>query len=86
MISVERLIGFMRVGQDLISSLATTTNEDTVILLNLSHELSQQSLNSIKSEQLSDLMSAVDYRMQFKESIQIAIDMAEKVLTLKSEL
>jgi hypothetical protein len=86
MISVERLIGFMRVGQDLISSLATTTNEDTVILLNLRHELSQQSLNSIKSEQLSDLMSAVDYRMQFKESIQIAIDMAEKVLTLKSEL
>jgi hypothetical protein len=52
----------------------------------LRHELSQQSLNSIKSEQLSDLMSAVDYRMQFKESIQIAIDMAEKVLTLKSEL
>jgi len=86
MISVERLIGFMQVGQDLMSSLATTAKEDTVILLNLRHELSQQSLNSIKSEQLRDLMSAVDYRMQFKESIQIAINMAEKVLTLKLEL
>jgi hypothetical protein len=86
MISVERLVGFGRIGQDLISSLATTTKEDTVILQNLRHELSQQSLNSIRTEQISDLMSAVDYRMQFKESIQIAIDMAEKVLALKSEL
>ncbi|KAL3785181.1 hypothetical protein ACHAW5_011206 [Stephanodiscus triporus] len=82
MISVERLIGFSRFGQDLMSSLATTTKEDNVILRNLRLNLSQQNLNSIKSEQLRDLMSAVDYRMQFKESIQMAIDAAEKVLTL----
>jgi hypothetical protein len=83
LISVERLRGFIKFGQDLIFSLATTAEEDNVILRNLRHDLSEEKPDSVESEQLRDLMSAVDYRMQFKDSIRLAIDTAEKVLTLK---
>lgn len=83
LISVERLIGFIKSGQYLISSLATTAEEDNVILGNLKHDLSEKNPDSVESEQLRDLMSAVDYRMQFKESIHLAINTAEKVLMLK---
>ncbi len=83
LISAERLIGIIKSGQDLISSLATMVKEDNAILGNLRHDLSQKNPDSIESEHLRDLMSAVDYSMRFKDSIYLAIDAAEKLLMHK---
>jgi len=81
-LSTEQLIKFSQIGQVLISSLATTVEEDDEILHKMEHILSQHP-KSGETEQLRDLISAVGYRMHVKESTQTAIDVAEHVLTLQ---
>ena len=86
-LSTEELVRFRRTGQALLSSL-TTTEEDIAILYKMEQHLSRQvkeAGNTIETEQLSDQISAVDYRIHFKAAIQVAIRAAGNVLTFRGE-
>ena len=82
-LSTERLVQFSLVGQALITSL-TTTKEDIVIFDEMKEKLSRLHIHSGKEEeQLRDQISAVDYRIHFKEAVQTALGVVEKLLILR---
>jgi len=85
-LSTRQLMHFSKVGVDLIATLNTTVEEDTVILqktkdnlLMMSHDLPGE------IEQLMDIISAIYYRIQFKQSIKMALDATNQVLALRED-
>jgi hypothetical protein len=85
-LSTRQLMHFSKVGVDLIATLNTTVEEDTVILqktkdnlLMMSHDLPGE------IEELMDIISAIYYRIQFKQSIKMALDATNQVLALRED-
>ena len=73
---------------DLIATLITTVDEDTVILQQMNDNLRMMILSQDLSgeiEQLIDIISAISYRMQFKQSIRMALDATNQVLSIRNE-
>jgi hypothetical protein len=73
---------------DLIATLITTVDEDTVILQQMNDNLRMMILSqdiSGEIEQLMDIVSAISYRIQFKQSIRMAFDATTQVLSLRND-
>ena len=87
-LSTQQLIHFSKVLADLIATLITTVDEDTVILQQMNDNLRMMILSqdiSGEIEQLMDIVSAISYRIQFKQSIRMAFDATTQVLSLRND-
>jgi len=71
---------------DLIATLITTVDEDTVILQQMNDNLRMMSEDLHgEIEQIMDIISAISYRIQFKQSIRTALDATNQVLLLRND-
>jgi hypothetical protein len=92
-LSAQQLIYFNKVGVGLMSMLNTTVEEDTMILQKMNDNLVVMSLSQDllppageeEIEQLMDIISAIYYRIQFKQSIRMALDATNQVLALRND-
>ena len=87
-LSTQQLIHFSKMLADLIATLITTVDEDTVILQQMNDNLRMMILSqdiSGEIEQLMDIVSAISYRIQFKQSIRTALDATNQVLSIRNE-
>ena len=87
-LSAQQLIYFSKVGVDLMSMLNTTVEEDTMILQKMNDNLMimmSQDLPAREIEELMDIISAICYRIQFKQSIRMALDATSQVLALRND-
>jgi len=88
-LSTQQLMHFSKMLADLIATLTTTVEEDTVILQQMNDSLrimilSQDDLHG-EIEELTDIISAISYRMQFKHAIRTALDATNQVLSLRND-
>mmetsp|Transcript_28890 Transcript_28890/g.46855 ORF Transcript_28890/g.46855 Transcript_28890/m.46855 type:complete len:485 (-) Transcript_28890:68-1522(-) len=88
-LSTQQLIHFRKVGVDFMSTLTTTAEEDMLILEKTNDDLlmmmSPQNLDAPAGEveQVMDIISAIRYRIKFKQGIQMALDTTNEVLAVR---
>eukprot|EP00984_Skeletonema_dohrnii_P013446 scaffold5572_cov83-Skeletonema_dohrnii-CCMP3373.AAC.4 len=86
-LSTQQLIHFSKMLADLIATLITTVEEDTVILQQMNDSLRMMISQDLHGEieQLTDILSAISYRIQFKQAIRTALDATNQVLSSRND-
>jgi len=84
-LSAEQVTQFDTAGRSLLKSLPTTGKEDATIVSDLEHELALLSTaasdNNVDDiHMLKDRISAIRYRMQFKETVEISLGLSSALL------
>jgi hypothetical protein len=85
-LSTQQLLNFSEVGMNLIATLNTTVDEDMVILQKTKDDLLMMSRDQAgEIEQSMDIISAIYYRIQFKQSMTMALDVTNQLLALRKD-
>mmetsp|Transcript_28623 Transcript_28623/g.42319 ORF Transcript_28623/g.42319 Transcript_28623/m.42319 type:complete len:428 (+) Transcript_28623:69-1352(+) len=85
-LSTEQLIQFGKLGVGFIDNFITTVEEDAAIIQKMKDNFLTMPQNlSGEIEQLTDIIDAIYYRIQFKQSIKIAADATIKILALRTD-
>jgi len=85
-LSTAQLMQFGKVGVRLIATFTTTVEEDAVILQTMKDKLPMMPEDlSGETEELMDIISAIYYRIHFKQAITMALDAANRVLALRED-
>mmetsp|Transcript_13588 Transcript_13588/g.29544 ORF Transcript_13588/g.29544 Transcript_13588/m.29544 type:complete len:411 (+) Transcript_13588:177-1409(+) len=84
-LSAEQVTQFDTAGRSLLKSLPTTVEEDATVVSDLEHELALRSAaasgNNVDDiNTLKDRISAITYRMQFKEAVVISLRVSSALL------